>query len=201
MNFTAITVPFIRDTSTTKTATVNYSNASGQTLTANQVLLEEGTPNNLGYLKISNKNDVTLNGTGVFTIEIEHYPTYNEVNKSKDVTIAGNPSKLTINFVYNSKPVTNDINLTTPNRTDKVIKSTDILPNVSDFDNDAITEIALYGNVSSFRYMGSPYTEGTFIPISSLSNDSLKSVANDQNDSYTVTVQYRVKDSNGNISN
>ena len=59
----------------------------------------------------------------------------------------------------------------------------------------------LYGNVSGFLFNGNPYVAGTPISVAELNNELLTTIPLDQNDAYTMTCQYKVKDSAGNISN
>lgn len=201
INFNTVTLMFIRDVNSTKTGIVNYSNASGQVLTADQILYTSGVEGSLGYIKIISINNTVLNNTGTFNISVATYPTTIETNKSISINLFSNPSPLVINLIYNSKPVTTDITLETSNRTDRIIKPEDILPNVTDYDNDSISQIALFGNVSSIVYNNAPYIAGTYINMIDLTNNLLKCTALDQNESYTVNLQYRVKDSQGNTSN
>ena len=201
ITFSSTTVIFLRDINSSKTATVNYINGSNQTIQEGQVLYTEGTENTLNYIKITSTDNATLIGSGSLSITIKTYPNSTQVNKTLNLTLVNNPSPLVINLTYNSKPVATDIVLSTPNRTTRIIRPEDILPNVSDFDGDAITDIMFYGNVSAIRYNGNPYVEGTFIPFIDLSNNLLTVLANDQNEPYDINLQYSVKDSQGNISN
>ena len=201
ITFSSTTVIFLRDINSSKTATVNYINGSNQTIQAGQVLYTEGTENTLNYIKITSTNNATLIGSGSLSITIKTYPNSTQVNKTLNLTLVNNPSPLVINLTYNSKPVAADMVLSTPNRTTRIIRPEDILPNVSDFDGDAITDIMFYGNVSAIRYNGNPYVEGTFIPFIDLSNNLLTVLANDQNEPYDINLQYSVKDAQGNTSN
>ena len=201
INFSDVNILFIRDINSAKTATVNYNNGSNQTISAGTVLFTEGTEGSLNYIKVTNTSNVTLLGAGSFSISIATYPNTTQANKQITIPLVSNPSPLKINLSYNSKPVATDIVLSTPNRTTRIIRPEDILPNVSDFDGDAITDIMFYGNVSAIRYNGNPYVEGTFIPFVDLSNNLLTVLANDQNEPYDINLQYSVKDAQGNTSN
>ena len=198
ISFTNATLSFIREEQTTKELTISYQNGTGQSLTANQILFTQGTNNQIGFLQIKVLNNSVLNGNGTFTISVTNYPTSSEVNAAKSITIDG--SVLSISFYYNSRPVTNDIEISVFNRTVKVIDATVFLNNFTDYDGDSISEIAFYGDVSNIKVDGVSYVEGTYISLSLFSSNKVTYTPNDTDNPYEVSLTYKIKDTAGNTS-
>ena len=198
ISFTNATLSFIREEQTTKELTISYQNGTGQSLTANQILFTQGTNNQIGFLQIKVLNNSVLNGNGTFTISVTNYPTSSEVNATKSITIDG--SVLSISFYYNSRPVTNDIEISVLNRTVKVIDATVFLNNFTDYDGDSISEIAFYGDVSNIKVDGVSYVEGTYISLSLFSSNKVTYTPNDTDNAYEVSLTYKIKDTAGNTS-
>ena len=198
ISFTNATLSFIREEQTTKELTISYQNGTGQSLTANQILFTQGNNNQIGFLQIKVLNNSVLNGNGTFTISVTNYPTNSEVNTAKSITIDG--SVLSISFYYNSKPVTNDIEIFVLNRTVKVIDATNFLNNFTDYDGDSISEIAFYGDVSNIKVDGVSYVEGTYISLSLFSSNKVTYTPNDTDNAYEVSLTYKIKDTAGNTS-
>ena len=198
ISFTNATLSFIREEQTTKELTISYQNGTGQSLTANQILFTQGTNNQIGFLQIKVLNNSVLNGNGTFTISVTNYPTSSEVNAAKSITIDG--SVLNISFYYNSRPVTNDIEIPVFNRTVKVIDATVFLNNFTDYDGDSISEIAFYGDVSNIKVDGVSYVEGTYISLSLFSSNKVTYTPNDTDNPYEVSLTYKIKDTAGNTS-
>lgn len=198
ISFTNATLSFIREEQTTKELTISYQNGTGQSLTANQILFTQGTNNQIGFLQIKVLNNSVLNGKGTFTISVTNYPTNSEVNAAKSITIDG--SVLSISFYYNSRPVTNDIEISVFNKTVKVIDATVFLNNFTDYDGDSISEIAFYGDVSNIKVDGVSYVEGTYISLSLFSSNKVTYTPNDTDNAYEVSLTYKIKDTAGNTS-
>ena len=198
ISFTNATLSFIREEQTTKELTISYQNGTGQSLTANQILFTQGTNNQIGFLQIKVLNNSVLNGNGTFTISVTNYPTSSEVNAAKSIIIDG--SVLNISFYYNSRPVTNDIEISVLNRTVKVIDATVFLNNFTDYDGDSISEIAFYGDVSNIKVDGVSYVEGTYISLSLFSSNKVTYTPNDTDNAYEVSLTYKIKDTAGNTS-
>ena len=198
ISFTNATLSFIREEQTTKELTISYQNGTGQSLTANQILFTQGTNNQIGFLQIKVLNNSVLNGNGTFTISVTNYPTSSEVNAAKSIIIDG--SVLNISFYYNSRPVTNDIEISVLNRTVKVIDATVFLNNFTDYDDDSISEIAFYGDVSNIKVDGVSYVEGTYISLSLFSSNKVTYTPNDTDNPYEVSLTYKIKDTAGNTS-
>ena len=198
INFTNATLGFLREEQTTKQLTISYQNGTGQSLTANQILFTQGTNNQIGFLQIKVLNNSVLNGNGTFTISVTNYPTNSEVNTAKSISIDG--SVLSISFYYNSRPVTNDIEISVFNRTVKIIDATVFLNNFTDYDGDSISEIAFYGDVSNIKVDGVSYVEGTYISLSLFSSNKVTYTPNDTDNAYEVSLTYKIKDTTGNTS-
>ena len=198
ISFTNATLSFIREEQTTKELTISYQNGTGQSLTANQILFTQGTNNQIGFLQIKVLNNSVLNGNGTFTISVTNYPTSSEVNAAKSITIDG--SVLSISFYYNSRPVTNDIEISVFNRTVKVIDATVFLNNFTDYDGDSISEIAFYGDVSNIKVDGVSYVEGTYISLSLFSSNKVTYTPNDTDNACELSLTYKIKDTAGNTS-
>lgn len=201
MTLLPTTVKFVREVNVTKEIIVSYEGGTDQQLNANAVLYTQGTEGSLDYIKVINKDNFTANGNGSFPILVSTYPNAFQINKTINIDIFSSANPLALSFIYNSIPVTNNVILEAENRVPRVILAEDILVGVTDFDGDSITDVMLYGNVSGFLFNGNPYVAGTPISVAELNNELLTTIPLDQNDAYTMTCQYKVKDSAGNISN
>ena len=196
--FSRVTVQFIRGEQTTKEITLPYSNATGQTLSAGQVLYTTGTIGQLGYLEVKCITNTTLANAGNFNISITNYPTSTEANKTILFNIDNSPVNLDI--YYNSNPITNDIVVQTSNRVVYTFKSQDFLTNITDYDNDQIDSISLVGDLTGFSLNNSPISSGSWISIVDISAEKLKYTPLNQDGYYEKNIQYQAKDINGNIS-
>lgn len=74
-----------------RTHTLNYQNASGQQLTAGQLLYENGINTDPGYLIIRNLYDTTLIGTGSLQVSIGYMPPDPFVSSTVTIDLLGSP--------------------------------------------------------------------------------------------------------------
>lgn len=196
ITFGEVYLDFIRGTSTTKTYTVSFSNGTGQSLTAGQVLYSTGTQGQSGYLAVRSSDNKTLSGSGTMSVTVEHYPTTTEGNKV--VTVTYDQSPLKVNLTYNSVPETTDIIIDVQNRTTKTFALADFTGHYTDYDSDQLSEIALFGDVTGYKYNGADYVVGQWITAANIG--LLTYVPIDQNAYYEKDVTWKAKDINGNIS-
>lgn len=202
INFSPVTVTLIREQSNSVPTTLNYSNGTGQTMTAGQVLYTVGTSGTPGYLQVVVANAVTLNGSGTINIVVNSLPTATQANQTISPTF--DQSTITINLVYNSKPVTSDVNISLANRGTHGFTTAEFVASYTDFDGDGLAEIMATGNVDGYEYdtTGSgnwqPYVAGTWIAVNNIVR--LRYVALNQNAAYTKSNPWYAKDSQGNIS-
>jgi hypothetical protein len=202
INFSPVTVTLIREQTNSVPTTLNYSNGTGQTMTAGQVLYSVGTSGTLGFIEVVVQSSVTLNGSGTINIVVNSYPTATQTNQT--ITPVFDQSNITINLVYNSKPVTSNVNISLENRGTHSFTTTEFVNSYTDYDSDALSAIMATGDVTGYQYdiNGTnnwvAYTAGTWIPVSNITR--LRYVALDQNDAYTKSNPWFAKDSQGNIS-
>lgn len=197
ITFGSASLSFQREVSDTKYTSISYNNATGQSLNAGQVLYSTGTSGNVGYLSVKSKDTIVLSGSGNLPLSVDHYPSAEQGNRT--VEFFYDSSVVSLNLVYNSNPNTSDVIVETDNRTPYTFKVADFTGHYTDYDSDAISQIALFGNVSGFTVSGVPYVSGTYIPITDVTQ--LIYTPLDQNDPYEKDVTWKAKDSNGNISN
>lgn len=189
-------VSFQREVSAIKDAIINYSNGSSQVLTSGQTLYSVGVIGNIGYLAVKSKNNITLTGAGTLPLTIENYPTSSQGNNTLSFLYDG--SAININLLYNSNPTTNDVIVETENRIPYAFKTADFTGSYSDYDSDAIKEVAIYGTIQNLTYNGSPYVSGTKIAIGNVSN--LVYTPLDQDNLYEINFVWKATDINGNES-
>lgn len=202
INFSPVTVTLIREQNNSVPATLNYSNGTGQTMTTGQVLYTVGTVGTPGYLEVVVQSAVTLNGSGSINIVVNSLPTSTQSNQTINPTF--DQSTITINLVYNSKPVTSDVNISLANRGTHGFTTAEFVASYTDFDGDGLAEIMATGNVDGYEYdingtsNWQPYTASTWIPVNNITR--LRYVALNQNAAYTKSNPWFAKDSQGNIS-
>lgn len=189
---------FIRNTNTIKDTSLSYSGAVNSSFSAGQVLYAQGSPGQVGYIQISSKESTTLNGSGLFRITVEHYPTETEGNKTITFNIDESPANL--HLTYNSLPNIQDVIVETPNRTMYVFQASDFDSKYSDYDNDALTEIQINGDVSGIQLDGEPIQSGQWIAMGDVNAGNLWYVPENRSDMYEKNLTWKAKDQHGNIS-
>lgn len=189
---------FIRGVNTIKNIDIVYSNGTGQNIASNYVLYTNLSPGDDGYIQIKSTNNITLIGSGLFNLTITHKPSLTQLDQ--DINFSFNGSPITITLDYNSKPLGNDIIIDINNRALYIFLISDFINQYSDFDNDALSEVAIFGNVSGYEFQGVIYNEGDWIPRSVIEANDFKYLTLDQNSYYEKDNTYKVKDVNGNIS-
>lgn len=201
-NFSPVTFAnLLRGVSNTKTATVNYTNGNGQTLTAGQVLYTIGTSGQEGYIRIYVQSTTVLSSAGgTFNIVIVTTP-YS--------TVSGNPASVTytidsgvgvVNLTYGSAPVVEDIVKGTPYNTPVFFTPTDFTAHFTDLDND-VTQVRALSNPDSlqgYKLSGNDYTGG-WINIADTANLAFYPDATLTN-ANTKTNKWQAKDAQGNES-
>ncbi|MGK6342833.1 hypothetical protein ACMGDK_11375 [Chryseobacterium sp. DT-3] len=189
---------FVRSVDTTQETTITFDNATGQTFIANQVFYSSGTIHTPGYISFSSKNSVTLNGDGIFYVNIEHFPTSTQTNNNITFNIDGSPASF--NFIYNSKPAVTDLVVETDNRTDYIFSMTEFLNHSSDFDNDSIDYIRVNGDTTGFKHNAIDYISGTWVPKDDITGGIFIYHPLDQDAEYEKNNTWDAMDSQGNIS-
>ena len=198
INFQAINITFLRGEQVSKEVSVPYTNGGNFVLSAGQVLYTNGTLNQAGYLEIKVVNNTTLTSSGNLLLSITHYPSVSEANKTITFNIDG--SAVNIGFYYNSAPVTNDIIVQTANRTPYIFTTQDFLANISDYDNDQISEVSLIGDLTGYTLNNTAIVSNSWISMADIALGKLVYTPLNQDAYYEKDIQYKAKDINGNIS-
>jgi hypothetical protein len=197
-----VTVPLIRSVSNNKTATVQYTNGTGQVLTTGQTLHLEGTQGTPGYLRIYVQTGVTLATSGTFGIVVDSIPTATQANQSINYLVDGSTG--VVNLTYNSQPQTSDVVINLENRGTHPFTTAEFVAAYFDYDGDPLAEIRANTNVTGYEFDAAgtgnwiPYVAGTWIPVNNISK--LRFVAANQNALYSQVTPWQGKDSQGNIS-
>ena len=198
INFQSINITFLRDQQSSKEISVPYTNGGNFVLSAGQVLYTVGTLNQVGYLEIKVVNNTTLTSSGNLLLSITHYPSVSEANKT--VTFNINNSAVNIAFYYNSAPTINDIIVQTNNRTPYTFTTQDFLANISDYDEDQITEVSLIGDLTGYTLNNTSIVSNSWISMTDIALGKLVYTPLNQDAYYEKDIQYKAKDINGNIS-
>ena len=198
INFQGINSTFLRGEQTTKEINLPYTNGGNFVLSAGQVLYSVGTVNQVGYLVVKVVNNTTLTSSGNLLLSITHYPSVSEANKL--ITFNINNSGVNINFYYNSAPIINDIIVQTNNRTPYIFTAQDFLSNITDYDNDQISEISLIGDLTGYTLNNIAVVSTSWISMADIALGKLVYTPLNQDTYYEKDIQYKAKDINGNIS-
>ena len=202
ISFAPMTVNLIRNQANNVPVSLNYTNGTGQTMTANQVLYTVGTINQPGYLEVRVNSATTINNSGSVPLTVYSYPTATQANQT--VTFDFDGSTITLNLIYNSLPVTSDVVISIPNRGTHDFTSQEFVNSYTDFDSDALAEIKTETPITGFLYdlNGTnnyvPYAAGTWIPVNNITR--LRFQGANQNPAYQQLTPWFAKDVNGNIS-
>jgi hypothetical protein len=196
LSFSTPTLSLIREVSNTKTSSIAFSNGNGQIMPNGYIFVSQGTSGQPGYLRITSTSQVTLNGTGNIPIQVVSIPTSTQSNQTVNYVFDG--SNGSINLIYNSNPVTQDIVINIPNRGEHVFTSQEFLNAYFDYDGDSLTEFRAMVPVAGMKLNGLDYIAGTWIPINNATQLSFTGA--NQNAAYQQITPWQAKDSQGNIS-
>ena len=202
INFSPVSVQMIRAESNTVTATLSYTNGTGQLLSTGQVLYTVGTIGQPGYYKVSVSTGVTVTGSGSIPISIDAYPSSSIIDGS--LTFQYDTSMVTLNIDYNSRPQSQDLPISMENRQVRPFTVAEFVSQYTDFDTDTYSEIKIDGNTTGYQIdlAGNgtfvPYVSGSWIPILNVAN--LRYTGQDQNTAYQKINSFKVKDDKGNES-
>lgn len=189
---------YIRSVNAVEDTTISFQNGTGQVFSAGQVFFTTGTNGAPGFLQVRSKNSATLNGNGILSLVVEHFPTSSATDYQQAFEIDSEPTALTL--TYNSRPVATDIVVETPNNTTYVFKKSDFTDHYSDADNNTLYEVQINGDVTGYIYNDVAYVEGTWIPITSIDLGRLVYIPTNQSAYYEKDNSYLVRDSSGTIS-
>lgn len=192
-------VEFIRNQINTKIAYITYSNATGQSLVANQILFTYLTPGLDGYIEIKSVSNQTLNGSGIFNVSIVHQSSINQVHQNISFDLFS--STVNFDFNYNSKPEVGSILIGIQNRATHVFTVSEFKDQYSDFDNDDLIQISISGIVDGYKINGNDYISGDWILLSTIDSGLFTYDSKNQDSYYEIDNNWFGKDFNENISN
>jgi hypothetical protein len=199
INFAPVSVALLRNQQNAINTDLNYSNGTGQQMTAGQVLYLNGNPSGIDYTQVKVVSDTTISGTGSIPIEVTAYPNDNQQNQTVQSTFDG--STMTFNLSYNSLPKVNNIDIVMDNRSTRNFLISDFEDKFTGYDGNTLASVAIYGNVSQYQYdtNGSgnyvPYVSGTWISVSNIPR--LRYVCLDQDDYYYHEGYWLARDNMG----
>lgn len=189
---------FLRGTTSTENVGLNYSNGTGQTLAINDILYTYLTPSDDGYIQVRSAGNYTMTGSGTINLSVTHKVSATQTDQNINFNILGSP--VTLQLVYQSKPVASDVIIDIPNRTEYVFNLSDFQDQYSDFDNDAMSHVAVFGNTTGYFLNNIPYNAGDWISVNDIDNGLFKYVPLDQNAYYEKDNTWKARDVNGNES-
>lgn len=191
-------IEFIRNQTSTKPLDVTYSNATGQSIVANQILYTYLNPSVDGYIEIKSLTNQVLNGSGVLNLSMTHRVSNTQSQQYLDFYY--DSSLINVDVNYNSKPVADDITKDILNRQTYVFKSSDFVNAYNDYDNDALDKVSIYGNVTGYQVNSIQYVAGDWISLSDIDAGLFQYVSLNQDSYYEKDNIWKAMDINGNIS-
>jgi hypothetical protein len=197
-NFTSTEILFLRETQTAKPHQVPYTDGNGFIVADGSVLYTQGIDGQIGYMDIAIDGDQTITGTGDLNLLIKRYPSDMQASEVRTVTVDG--SDFDITFLYNSRPINNDVDIEVDNRTPRVVLLSDFNGYWSDYDNDSLAYITVYNADANLLFNDIAYVNGTPISVADITAGKLKYVPDDVDNQYNDDYQWTVTDSNGNES-
>lgn len=192
-------VEFIRGTTATKPVDITYSNGTGQTVTANQVLYTYLTPSDDGYIQIKAVSNQTLTGSGILNLSMIHRVSSSQ--SDQNISFNFSTGEISINVNYNSKPVAGNIIIDIENSETYIFQPVDFTSAYSDADGDALDAVSITGNVDGYQVNGIAYNEGDWISMATITAGLFQYVALTQDAYYEKDNTWNARDINGNISN
>lgn len=181
----------------------DYANLDAASLTTNQILYQEGIPNDPSatYIVVASSynQNITIS-PGSFELRVVSNGVANQLDKNIPISVGANTFNLSIDF--QSRPETMFMEKDTPNWTIPIIVTKqDILNHCSDFDGDTIERWGLVcGNDPNFVYNGAQYISGTMIPLDTIDSLGFSYVPVNQPLGYDVEYPHLVQDSTGLIT-
>lgn len=175
-------IEFLRSTTSTKPLDVTYSNATGQVVSTNQVIYTYLTPSDNGYVEIKSLTNQVLDGSGILNLSMTHKVSNSQANQTISFTF--DSSIINVQASYNSRPKSEDIIKDIENREVYTFQISDFIDAYTDFDNDALLKVAIFGNVSGYEVNSIPYVEGDWISLSDIDSGLLTYVSLDQDAYY-----------------
>ena len=203
IDFLPTSLTLIRDENNSENITVDYNNGTGQVLTAGQELYVSGTPGQPGYIQILVQTPTIIDGSGTIELVVNSYPT--STVPDEQLVFQYDQSNITLNIDYNSRPENSDVNITLVNRGTHEFTTAEFVNQFTDYDVDTLSEIQINGVTTGYEYDLNntnnyiPLVSGTWIPVNNIAN--IRYIALNQNPMYVNTNNYKVKDTNGLISN
>ena len=197
-NFTDTTISFLRAIQTVKPHQVPYTAGNGFQVVNGNNLLTEGINNQIGYLNISINGDQTITGSGNLNLLVTRYPSSTQATEVRALNIDG--SSFNLNFLYNSRPIIQDMEIEVDNRTDRVVTLADFTGHWSDFDGDNIGFITIYNSDNNLLFNNVVYVSGTPISATDISLGKLKYTPDDVDNQYNDDYDYTITDTQGNVS-
>ena len=197
-NFTDTTISFLRAIQTVKPHQVPYTAGNGFQVVNGNNLLTEGINNQIGYLNISINGDQTITGSGNLNLLVTRYPSSTQAPEVRVLNIDG--SSFNLNFLYNSRPVIQDVEIEVDNRTDRVVTLADFTGHWFDFDGDNIGFITIYNSDNNLLFNNVVYVSGTPISATDISLGKLKYTPDDVDNQYNDDYDYTITDTQGNVS-
>lgn len=193
----------VREESNSGDYVFDYENLDVANLTINQILYEEGIPNDPSstYIVVaSSYNQNITTSPGSFELRVVSNGIANQLDKNIPITIGTNTFTLSIDF--QSRPKTILMEKDTPNWTIPiVVTKQDILNHCSDFDGDAIERWGLVcGADTNFVYNGAQYVSGAMIPLDTIDSLGFSYVPINQPLGYNIEYPHLVQDSTGLIT-
>ena len=194
----------VRKELNTSEVTFNYQNFESASLTAGQVLYQEGfdTDDSTTYIKVVSEQSQTIGASPSGIIELTVYSNgiATQLDKTIPISIGANTINLVINF--ESRPDTLDFELTsTSYQTPIQIKKQDILDNSKDFDGSTIVNFGVEcGSITNFKYNNQTYVSGTMVPIDTIDSLGFFYVPDNNPLGYTVEYPWLVQDDKGLIT-
>lgn len=191
-------IQFLRGITSTNLVGLNFSNATGQSLALNEILYTYLTPADEGYIEIKSSDNYILTDSGSIDLSVTHKVSSTQVDQNINFSVLGSP--VVLQLVYESRPVASDVTIDVSNRTEYIFNLSDFEDHYSDFDNDAMTHVAVYGSTTGYFLNGNPYVAGDWISVNDIDNGLFKYVPLDQNAYYEKDNIWKARDVNGNIS-
>lgn len=192
-------IEFIRNQISTKPLDVTYSNATGQSIVANQILYTYLNPSVDGYIEIKSLTNQVLNGSGVLNLSITHKTSNIQSNQNVNFNLYS--SNINIDFNYNSIPESSTIYKNIDNRELYIFNAIDFIGSYSDYDNDTLYKMSIYGDVSGYLFNSIQYIEGDWVLLSDVDAGLLGYRSLNQDIAYLKNNTWKSMDSNGLISN
>ena len=188
-----------------------YNNVIGKTIKINNICNQAFTvpaktifsqQDGFGSTFVAGINSTVIPANAEVNVPVYYNGVYKNTNLAPSYPFTINGTNLLYNLIIivpDALGTLGSFTITRNNRQDYTFLITDFTSKFSDPDGDTIATVMLYGNVSNIRLNGVAYVANTEVPLVDIQLGKLSFTAPAQDAYSSIDIDYKIKDTKGNI--